>query len=245
MPWRARSKNRPMSVVAGIDGCRGGWLCLVLNLENGGLEPRVLSRIDEVSALDPRPDLVMIDIPIGLVHSGPRPCDLEARRLLGRPRSSSVFPAPIRPVLAAESYAEACSTGMTTEGKKLSRQSWAILGKVREVDAFIRSSPGYQGWIREVHPEVSFWCWNSLTPMKYRKKSTQGFVEREKLIIENFREAYLQLRTALPRGRYGRDDLMDAFAALWTAERVHRGKVLVIPADPPLDEVGLRMEIVA
>jgi predicted RNase H-like nuclease len=44
-----------------------------------------------------------IDIPIGLTASGPRSCDLEARRLLG-PRRSSVFPAPAREVLRAWSY---------------------------------------------------------------------------------------------------------------------------------------------
>ncbi len=138
---------------------------------------------------------------------------------------------------------------MEIEGKKLSRQSWAILGKVREVDAFIRSNPQHQGWIREVHPEVSFWCWNARIPMRCRKKSGQGFAEREMLVIGHFPEACQaacrQLRVDLPRGRFGRDDLMDAFAALWTAERVYRGKALVIPPDPPLDEVGLRMEIVA
>ena len=81
--------------------------------------------------------------------------------------------------------------------------------------------------------------------MGYRKKSTRGFAERKNMILDRFRTAYLQLRTTLPRGQFGRDDLMDAFAALWTAERVHRGKVLIVPPNPPLDEFGLRMEILA
>lgn len=234
-----------MSVLAGIDGCPGGWLCVLWSLDVDRLEAHLLSRIDEVVALDPRPDLVMIDIPIGLMRFGSRQCDLEARVLLGWPRSSSVFPAPIRPVLAATSYAEACSIGMKNERKKLSRQSWAILGKVHEVDTFLRSNPECQGWIREVHPEVSFWCWNSRTPMGHGKKSALGFAEREKMILDHFREAYLRLRTNVPSGQFGRDDLMDAFAALWTAERAHSGKALVLPPNPPRDEYGLRMEIVA
>ncbi len=70
-------------------------------------------------------------------------------------------------------------------------------------------------------------------------------MKRESLILDHFRDAYLRLRTALPRGRFGRDDLMDAFAAPWAAERAHRGKALVVPLNPPRDEFGLRMEIVA
>lgn len=233
-----------MSVVAGIDGCRGGWLLLWLDLARGRVAARILSRIDELADLDPRPDLVMIDIPIGLARSGPRTCDLEARRLLGRPRSSSVFPAPPRPVLAATGYAEACSLGASCDGRKPSRQSWSILPKVRDVDAFLRSAPERQEWIREVHPELSFWCWNSLTPMRWPKKSAAGFAERERLVVARYGAACRQAATSLPRGRFGKDDLLDALAALWTAERVRRNEAMVIPPDPPVDEVGLRMEIV-
>ena len=61
----------------------------------------------------------------------------------------------------------------------------------------------------------------------------------------HFGKAYRQLSDALPDRRFGRDDLMDAFAALWTAERVIGGNALVVPANPPVDEFGLRMEILA
>jgi len=43
---------------------------------------------------------VAVDMPIGLRAAGPRPCDAEARRLLG-PRRSSVLPTPARVVLDA------------------------------------------------------------------------------------------------------------------------------------------------
>lgn len=239
-----RGENLTMSVVAGIDGCRGGWLLLSLDLARGRFEARVLSRIDEIADLDPRPDLVTIDIPIGLARSGPRQCDREARRLLGWPRSSSVFPAPPRPVLEAAGYAEACSLGAACDGRRLSRQSWSILPKVREVDALLRPDPGRQEWIREVHPELSFWCWNSRTPMRWPKKSAAGFADRQKLVVARYGAAGRQAAASLPRGRFGEDDLMDAFAALWTAEHAHQGEAMVVPPDPPVDEVGLRMEIV-
>ena len=41
------------------------------------------------------------------------------------------------------------------------------------------------------------------------------------------------------------DDILDALVALWTAERIARGSAISIPAQPPLDAYGLRMEMVA
>jgi len=44
-------------------------------------------------------------------------------------------------------------------------------------------------------------------------------------------------------GQVGHDDIADAFAALWTAERKLLGQAIPIPANPPVDQLGLRMEI--
>ena len=40
------------------------------------------------------------------------------------------------------------------------------------------------------------------------------------------------------------DDILDAFAVLWTAERIRRGEADTLPAQPLVDAAGLRMEIV-
>jgi predicted RNase H-like nuclease len=69
------------------------------------------------------PEVVAVDVPIGLPERGSRDCDVEARRLLGV-RSSSVFPAPIRAMLAAGSQAEASRIGHGAEGKRVSIQLW-------------------------------------------------------------------------------------------------------------------------
>jgi predicted RNase H-like nuclease len=39
--------------------------------------------------------------------------------------------------------------------------------------------------------------------------------------------------------------LLDALVALWSAQRVHSGQHECLPADPPRDRFGLRMEMVA
>lgn len=50
--------------------------------------------------------MILIDLPIGLREDDctPRPCDAAARECLGSPRSSSVFPTPVRAVLKVEGY---------------------------------------------------------------------------------------------------------------------------------------------
>lgn len=233
-----------MAIVVGIDGCPFGWLCLIKDLASGTVQARILGGISELLALDPKPDLVMVDVPIGLTDAGPRKCDLEARVRLKRPRSSSVFPAPIRPTLVATTYAQACQIGDATDGRKLSQQSWAILPKIKEVDTFLRTDPTLNQWIREVHPEVCFWAWSG-NPMVHRKKSSAGKVEREALVKPVYGAAYTAAQSSLPRGRYGNDDLLDAFAALWSGERLAAGMELLLPAKPLLDSCGLRMEMVA
>jgi len=234
-----------MAVVAGIDGCKAGWLCVLKDLATGKIDARILARIDAVLSLDPRPEILTVDVPIGLTDSGPRKCDLEARALLRKPRSSSVFPAPIRPLLAARCYEEACQIGQSVDGRRLSKQTWAIVPKIREVDTFLRSDASLTTWIREVHPEVCFCCWNGGKAMIHRKKSPEGKAEREKLVTPLYGQAYRAAQLSLPRGSYRNDDLLDAFAALWSAERVYTCQSIVLPCEPPKDSFGLRMEMVA
>ena len=87
------------SKFVGVDGCPYGWFSVGLdNCE--GYEVQVFKTFDEL--LDHYADarLVLVDIPIGLPQGGEgRDCDREARKLLGRPRGSSVFPTPTRPTV--------------------------------------------------------------------------------------------------------------------------------------------------
>jgi len=100
------------------------------------------------------PDLawVGIDIPIGLLE-GPRTCHKAAWKLLGQSRGSSVFPAPCRPALGAQTYAEASTIIRHRTTRGLSQQAWGIAAKIKQVDDAI--SPDCQRWGFEVHPEVS------------------------------------------------------------------------------------------
>lgn len=161
--------------VAGVDGCRNGWICFKIELPS--LTTSV-ENFDLALVLKNRPsDLyhVGIDIPIGLLN-GVRGCDLAARRLLGTPRARSVFSAPCRRALSACNHAESSGINRDETGRGLSQQAWGICAKIKQVDDAI--TPQTQQWAFEVHPEVSFWALNQCHPMRYRKKSELGRAER-------------------------------------------------------------------
>jgi predicted RNase H-like nuclease len=121
-------------LVAGVDGCHGGWLCLLLDTSNGKTEIRYLREFAAFLRQEPKPKVIAIDIPIGLWEKGDRPCDKKARALLGWPRRCSVFPPPPRSALRAKSYGEAKRLSRRASGKSLTRQCYGILKKIREVD---------------------------------------------------------------------------------------------------------------
>ncbi len=228
-----------MAIVAGIDGCRTGWICASLDTETRTVSVQILLHIE---AILPTLAIAMIDIPIGLPNAGARECDTLVRCLL-KSRGSSVFPAPIRPMLAAETYVGACGIGTKADGRKISKQTWFLLPKIREVDAFLLQKPERMSQFYEVHPELSFCAWNDFHPMSHSKKTAAGRAEREALVLSRYGEAYRAV--SLPKSAYRNDDLLDAFAALWTAERHFAGTSCTYPALPPRDETGLPMAITA
>jgi predicted RNase H-like nuclease len=226
----------------GVDGCAGGWIAASRDAQ-GALSWR---RVDAFEDLFARacPSVVAVDVPIGLPERGARECDVEARRLLGV-RRSSVFPAPIRPTLTATSHAEASGMRRQVEAKGVSIQTWSIMPKIVEIDCFLRAQVAWRNVVREVHPEVSFFFLNGNRPMALAKRKAGGRAQRVSALrvwcgggIDH------ALRD---QGKLGckADDIIDAFVALWTAERIARGIAISIPATPRSDAYGLRMEMVA
>ena len=241
------SERVPASRVAGVDGCKFRWLCIGRDLRSGALEARLFDSAAAVAEQDPLPDVIGWDIPIGLAEDGAgRACDGKARSLLRAPRASSVFTAPVRSALAAASRAEASEiTARCCDGRRVAAQAFGIYAKVREVDALLESRPALRGRIREVHPEICFWAWNGGAPMQHSKKTPAGERERRDLVAGHFGEhALATVREQLAPRRAPIDDVLDAFATLWTAERIALGTARTLPEDPPRDARGLRMEIV-
>lgn len=226
--------------IAGVDGCRGGWLCVeqIDNTVRGQVFKSFSELIDALTAAS----IIAIDVPIGLPDAGERPCDKSARKYLRPPRASSVFPAPIRTVISESDYQLACEKHRQIDGRALSKQTFAILGKIFEVDAVLSAQPSLQQRVREVHPEACFATWNNETPMQHNKAKQVGRVERESLIDAEWPGHRTKLVAEMSGLDFRRDDLNDAFAALWTAKRILLGTARVLGPQTK-DRYGLRMEM--
>lgn len=230
-----------MPIIAGVDGCPGGWICVTRDTVTGQVGHGLYANAGALLAQTPHPLVLTIDIPIGLTNAGPRACDTAARALLGEPRRRSVFPAPIRPALTAATRQQASDITLAADGRGVGAQSWAIYPKILDVDHAI--TPAIQQWCFEIHPELCFRAWNNGVALSNVKSTPQGRIERETLIAVVFGQARDQVRAGYPRRQVADDDINDAFAALWTAERVTTGVASTIPAVVPVDAVGLRMEM--
>jgi len=185
--------------------------------------------------------IVAIDIPIGLPAAGPRACDIAARKLLGPGQGSRVFPAPCRATLDGCSYEECAELNRVASGKKISKQTYAIIAKILEVDRAITTT--LQQRIKEAHPEGCFRVLNG-APLQHSKKTSSGQRERLELLVANG----LGFDPAVERQRLGRarvqlDDILDAAACLLTAQRIAEHRACVL-GDGALDARGLRMEVV-
>jgi predicted RNase H-like nuclease len=215
----------------------------VQNLDTGQITSGLFSNAQLLVQRQIQPDVIAVDIPIGLTDSGSRQCDIETRRILGA-RRSSVFPAPIRPVLQASTREQADAIRRRIERKGVSAQAFAIFEKILEFDTMLSEQPHLQDRIKEIHPEVCFWAWNNQRPMSYNKKSREGKAERRNLIVEYFgTEVVQETRAKYLAKHISDDDIHDAFAALWTAERIFDGKAGVIPDPSPRDAMRLHMEM--
>jgi predicted RNase H-like nuclease len=116
--------------------------------------------------------------------------------------------------------------------------------KIRELDALLAANPSLQRRVREVHPELSFWAWDGRRALLYRKKAKEGKAERRGLIEDRYgKQVVIEVRSRYPVAEVDHDDIHDAFAALWTAERILAGTAFVVPDTPQVDAPGLRMEI--
>jgi predicted RNase H-like nuclease len=228
--------------VAGVDGCPGGWVIaqtqahrlLHVSISLAPTFRDVLGRTAHCAA-------VAVDIPIGLSENDRRAADVESRAVLRPFRHSSVFPAPIRPVLNANSYAEAntISERLHRHARKISKQTWMLVPKIADVDRAVTAED--QSRVVEVHPEVCFWAMNGCAPLEHQKRTAAGRAQRLALLADSFAE---KLEGIESPARADDDDVLDACAAAWTAARFARGEAQRFPAEPELDARGLRMEIV-
>lgn len=236
--------------IAGLDGCRGAWAGVLLDLDDpsrhrAGLFTTVAEVLDGPEA----PVCAGIDIPIGLPErsvGGGRSADRAARALLGPRGRASVFPVPPRAALYAPDYeaAKALSRRDSDPPFAPSIQCWNIAPYIRAVDEILRARPDLRDRLHEVHPEIAFRCLNGGLPLAAAKKGAErqaGLAARRALL----RAAGLPEAMVLeppPRG-VGQDDHLDAMAGLVVARDILMGRARPLPDPFERDPHGLPIVI--
>ena len=148
--------------------------------------------------------------------------------------------------MTAETYEEANEQNRKAIGKGLTRQTYAISPKIREVDSLLRGSAKARRTVREIHPEICFWALAGGSPMRHSKKTGHGFDERGAL-LERFHpsaaKCFGEIRTGYRCWDLADDDILDAMAAAITAS-ADRGALRTLPELSVEDSCGLPMEMV-
>ena len=219
--------------VLGVDGWRGRWVGALLE----GRSVRLLDLADVPAVLAvPDVEVVGIDMPIGLSDDGVRACDVEARRRLGR-AGSSVFPTPVRAVLATDDYAEAraLSRAATDPPRAPSAQSFQLVKAIRSLDDALGDPPADH--VVEVHPELAF---RALDPELRDAKVTARGMARRLAALRTVMDVDAALLAAPPR--VPAVDALDACAAAWSARRIADGNAECV-GDGATDARGRPMRI--
>ena len=173
--------------LAGVDGCRAGWIAAFVRPQGGEVRLRVVPRFAEVTAAPEAPAIIGIDIPIGLPEQagrGGRTADTAVRSLLGA-RKSSVFSVPSRRAVFAEvgpfdgqqsrcaAHQRVCVIARETSvpPRSITIFAFGIFSKIRDVDAVLQSDRALNGRVHETHPELAFWRLNAERPLASAKKT--------------------------------------------------------------------------
>ncbi|MBB3082661.1 DUF429 domain-containing protein [Geodermatophilus sabuli] len=238
--------------VLGVDGWRGQWVGA--RLEGRTVTLSVLPDAATVLAV-PDVEVVGIDMPIGLSDDGARACDVAARDALrGRGAAGSVFPAPVRAVLAARDYAHAreLSRAATAGARAPSAQTWQLVAAIRDLDDALGEPPDPR--VVEVHPELAFRALadgggdgagdgggdgRGGTAVRDAKGTARGTVQRVRALchVMDVEDALTGAPVGVPL-----TDALDACAAAWSAARLATGSAACV-GDGALDARGRPMRI--
>ncbi|WP_178130718.1 DUF429 domain-containing protein [Reyranella sp. CPCC 100927] len=249
---RPRSQGKE-AWVAGVDGCRAGWIAVLRHVESGTWRFHFALRLAEVVDAEEQPSIVAIDMPTGFAdcaEHGGRPCERDARGLLVG-KTSSVFPTPCRGALEATTHADASAINRRSgpNGVGLTRQAFHLFPKMRELDALLRSRPALVERVFEAHPELAFMRMNDSQPALAPKRTAEGQRLRQQLLARHgfgaAAKAWTAYRqeTGLRATAAGIDDALDAAAVCRTALLIQGGDATRLPGTIGRDRFGLPMAI--
>lgn len=240
-------EKRPVDSV-GIDGAREGWVAVALSEE--GFEVELFETMEMLCERYVDSGSLLVDMPIGLPESQQdmRP-DAEARRWLSG-RGSCIFNTPCRQAVYTDEYREASDTNRMILGKGLSKQSFSISGRIREVDLLLARQPKLREKLRESHPEIGFAALASeerfVMPLYHGKQTDEGFWDRVEVLRDYYdrTDEFVSFILSDEKWYRLRVDCMDALCLAVSGLLGNAHGFATIPAKPSRDARGLAMEIV-
>lgn len=229
----------------GIDGCKGKWLAVAVS--HSGFEVNLFDNIREICAHYEKADSILIDMPIGLAENikDTRP-DADLRKHL-KGKTSSVFNTPCRQAVYQTEYTKASDINYKIMGNKLSRQSFAILPKIREIDLYLKTNPTWKNRLLESHPEYCFALFNEGFPIPENKRTADGRAKRLALLRKYYpknSELLNAFKLKYPALASKTDDLLDALSLAVIGGIGLQNGFHTIPSIPSKDAKGIKMQIV-
>ena len=214
-----------MKRIAGIDGAKGGWLC-VSGYEDNHKELR-LEKFEYFSDIESRDfDLILVDIPIGLdidLKKGGRIVDNLARKSLLANKSSKL------------------SFILENKNQKKSFSYRESFFELKFLDSYIKKKN--ETIIFESHPEIIFQTMKK-GKVHSKKKDEDGIIERKNLLEKNgFSRTFIEKNLFKKDNFYKQDDFLDACSLFWSANRVALNKEIRIPNNEIVDIDGIIMQI--
>jgi predicted RNase H-like nuclease len=232
-------------MIAGIDGCRGGWVIATAEAWPPG-EPVRFQSVETFRECVSRTAgcaAVVVDMPIGLPSKPEgRLCDALARKAMGR-AASSIFLAPPRATLDAATPEEFQALHKKLTGQGAGLPVWGIVRKLLQVDSVMRADPALQNRVFEFYPELA---WRRLFGQPLLSKHLAAGALQRISLLNRISANWAGDPAAFDLPREVRlDDMLDAAVGLPVAHAIATGgEAFRLPeGDVPLDEVGLRMEI--
>ncbi|MEO5724111.1 MAG: DUF429 domain-containing protein [Ilumatobacteraceae bacterium] len=231
----------PYKMIGGIVPCPGGWLIVPARLAGVTVnveDPMVLPTLLDVLDFKPKFDAAAIFAPVGFFDQPRgrfRPCDDEARAIVGWPRRNGFRSVPSRAALRARTRDEA-----------LALEPWLTNSDFRQFrwwrEAEQEFQPFHQRSFFAAHPDLSFTVLNNDLPLRSSPYQQDGVLERMAL-IRNKLPGVEEVILRVPPAGAAQVHLLQATALVWTARRAAGRAISRLPMDPNWDAAGLRMEL--
>lgn len=228
----------------GIDVCKGKWVAVALT-ENS-FEVNKFNSIEEICNRYEESNSIIIDIPIGLPENinDVRP-EAEARKYL-KGKASSIFNVPCRQAVYMKDHESVNEKNKEVLGKGISRQSFGICSKIKEVDEFLNKAPKWKNKLLEGHPEICFSILNNGKAVLENKTKPEGQQKRLEVLKKYYSKSDLVIQKYLKDvpSRKKIDDVIDALCLAVMGTIGLENKFETIPKEPMEDKRGIKMQMI-